>query len=67
MDKDDVGRCVRLLDLIPEWRETMEKLLAYPEWVHIVPKWAEIEQVYHGTNTTVLSTLLVGARQHSNL
>jgi hypothetical protein len=43
-DPDDLGRCVRLLDLIPGWRERMPEVAsAYPEWAPLVERWGELE------------------------
>ena len=46
-DSDDLGRCIRLLDLIPEWRKRLTELSkAFPEWEPIVNNWERLEERY---------------------
>ena len=47
-DPDDFGRCYRLLELMPEWRERMKEMAANcgPEWAAIAPAWNELESLW---------------------
>lgn len=46
-DPDDFGRCFRLLQLLPEWRENMAKIVAaFPAWKPIVDAWSDLETLY---------------------
>lgn len=46
-DPDDFGRCLRLLEAIPEWRGRLaEVAVAYPEWGPLVRAWDEFEGLY---------------------
>lgn len=39
-DPDDLGRCLRLLDLMPEWKLRLSEMAAYgPVWRGLVEKW----------------------------
>lgn len=42
-DPDDLGRCVRLLELIPEWRSRIGEMASYGRgWAALVPHWAAL-------------------------
>lgn len=42
-DSDDLGRCLRLLALIPEWRTRLSEMGAVgPEWRALVKHWDEL-------------------------
>jgi hypothetical protein len=42
-DGDDLGRCLRLLDLIPEWKLRLgEMAVVYPYWAALVEHWDEL-------------------------
>lgn len=46
IDAADFGRCKRLIDLIPEWRNRLGEVSAqYPDtaWPRIIERWQEIE------------------------
>lgn len=46
-DADDLGRCVRLLDCFPEWRERMPEMAnVSEEWAELVPHWADLEAAF---------------------
>jgi hypothetical protein len=46
-DADDLGRCVRLLDALPELRADIDMVaFVYPEWKPILEKWDELEALY---------------------
>jgi hypothetical protein len=48
LDPDDLGRCVRLLDRFPEWRDRMPEMAEGhgPVWAALVPAWDEIVALY---------------------
>ena len=46
-DPDDFGRCYRLLELIPEWKERLiEVSQAYPNWMPMIRDWAILTAMY---------------------
>ena len=46
-DPDDLGRCLRLLALIPEWRARLSEMAAEsPSWAALVEYWDELENVW---------------------
>ena len=46
-DPEDFGRCVRLLDVAPEWRNRLQAVAdRYPEWEPLVKNWPELEALY---------------------
>lgn len=46
-DPDDFGRCYRLLEVVPEWRERLGKVAqTWPAWAPLVEHWAEMEALY---------------------
>jgi hypothetical protein len=46
-DPSDFGRCHRLLKLLPEWRERLDKVAeALPEWGPLVREWSKLEAIY---------------------
>lgn len=46
-DPSDLGRCIRLLDLIPEWRPRLGEMAEHGEvWARLVAAWDEIEALY---------------------
>lgn len=46
-DPDDFGRCYRLLEDFPAWRERMpEVVAAHPEWSGLVAAWDELTSLY---------------------
>ena len=47
LDLPDVGRCVRLLDRVPEYRERLAEMGKASEyWAALLPHWGELEQFY---------------------
>lgn len=43
LDPADLGRCLRLLRLIPEWRERMPEMAQHsPEWAALVERWDDL-------------------------
>ncbi|MBX3579981.1 MAG: hypothetical protein KF723_22485 [Rhizobiaceae bacterium] len=46
-DPDDLGRCLRLLDLIPEWKPRLNLMCGLSKyWDALVQRWPEIEASY---------------------
>lgn len=46
-DPADLGRCIRLLDLIPEWRPRLREMAGHsPRWAALVGAWDELEALY---------------------
>lgn len=46
-DGSDLGRCLRLLDLIPEWKPRMHEMRAIcPQWAALVDHWDELAAMH---------------------
>ena len=46
-DNSDLGRCIGLLDAVPEFRDRLSEMKAVgPEWAALVDHWAELEAMY---------------------
>jgi hypothetical protein len=46
-DPGDLGRCIRLLDIEPSYRERIgEMAQVSPQWARLVSQWSEIEALY---------------------
>lgn len=44
-DPDDLGRCLRLLRIIPEWRpRVMEMAVCGPVWAALAARWDDLEK-----------------------
>lgn len=47
LDPSDFGRCLRLLQAIPEWRSRLPELAQLsPQWAALVANWDRIEALY---------------------
>lgn len=47
-DPSDLGRCIRLLDAVPELRERLDKMKTTgKEWAALVDNWEELTELYH--------------------
>lgn len=46
LDAGDFGRCVRLLDHFPHWRERLHEMERFAAWVGLIAHWAELEALY---------------------
>lgn len=47
LDADDFGRCHRLLNKFPEWRERLNEVaLLLPEWGPLVREWSRLTELY---------------------
>lgn len=43
-DGGDLGRCIGLLDAVPEYRERLDEMKAIgPEWAALIEHWPELE------------------------
>lgn len=46
-DGDDLGRCVRLLDLIPEWKSRIGEMARYGgAWIGLVDQWDALVKLH---------------------
>lgn len=46
LDGDDLGRCIRLLERIPEWKPRLPEMAAVsPYWAALVENWADLERL----------------------
>jgi hypothetical protein len=46
-DGGDLGRCLRLLDLIPEWKPRIGEMRAVsPQWAALVDHWDDLAQLH---------------------
>lgn len=46
-DPSDFGRCYRLLNRFPEWRQRLPEVAAlYPRWVPMVREWDKLTEMY---------------------
>jgi len=57
-DADDLGRCLRLIALFPEWRGRLDEVAAaYPgtAWPRIIDRWHELEKADAKTQCYILT------------
>lgn len=46
-DPDDLGRCIRLLSFVPEYRARLQEMkAASPQWAVLIEHWDAIEKLY---------------------
>ena len=46
-DGGDLGRCLRLLEKLPEWRARLDEVaVAFPQWQPVIDHWSELEGLY---------------------
>lgn len=58
-DADDFGRCVRLLEAMPEFRPQLHKVSdKHPEWGQIIANWDGLEFLYHAGQYNEVTRLL---------
>ena len=58
-DGDDLGRCLRLLERFPQWRERLPEVAArYPEWRPLVDVWDRLQAAYEAGEWLVVQALL---------
>jgi hypothetical protein len=56
-DSDDLGRCLRLLDLFPKWKEQLPRIAefwAQTAWPAIIARWQELEAATPSQQTAIL-------------
>lgn len=47
-DPSDLGRCLRLLDLVPEWKPRIHEMAVYgPAWAGLIKQWGVIVDLYY--------------------
>ena len=47
LDGDDLGRCLRLLDKMPEWKARLDEVaVCFPAWQPLVNHWRELAALY---------------------
>lgn len=52
-DPSDFGRCYRLLQTFPSWRERLPKVAArFPEWLPLVREWDRLSRLYEEESPT---------------
>lgn len=57
-DADDLGRCLRLLEAMSEWRDRLDEVAAaYPDtaWPRIIARWSELEKADPKTQNRILN------------
>lgn len=59
LDASDFGRCKKLLNAIPEWREQLPKVAeAFPQWRLLIELWDSLDHLYDSGNWTPLNRIL---------
>lgn len=59
LDDEDFGRCVELLNAVPEWRARIEELaILSPAWSELSRAWSAIELAYKAGNKPEATRLL---------
>jgi hypothetical protein len=47
-DPDDLSRCIKLLNSVPEFRERLDEMkVVSPAWKALVEHWEEVEALFH--------------------
>lgn len=47
-DPADLGRCIRLIELMPEWESRLDEVpLVCPKWQWVVEHWEELKALYY--------------------
>tara|TARA_Y100000034_G_scaffold136074_1_gene210623 strand:- start:1363 stop:1920 length:558 start_codon:yes stop_codon:yes gene_type:complete len=63
LDADDFGRCVRLIERIPEWRDTLWKVgQKHPDFHGIIQRWDELKEMYDAKDYVECSKLIRSLR-----
>jgi hypothetical protein len=61
-DADDFGRCVRLLDAVPEFRERIAMMRTHgKKWSNLLETWEQCENAYRSKNFKHCSKLIADA------
>lgn len=59
LDASDFGRCKKLLNAIPEWREQLPKVAeVFPQWRLLVELWDSLDRLYDSENWAPLNHIL---------
>lgn len=57
-DADDLGRCVRLLELFPEWKARIFEMSAYGgAWVGLCKNWEQLTEMFLAKDRNVNSAM----------
>jgi hypothetical protein len=60
LDAADLGRCVRMLDLFPSWREQLGLVSQrFPRWSGYVGRWGEVEAAYRSDDREAARRILI--------
>lgn len=58
-DADDFGRCVRLLDAVPEFRERIAMMRAHgKQWSNLLDRWEQAENAYRNKDHTACGNIV---------
>lgn len=53
LDPADLGRCIRLMDIEPSYRERIGEMAAVsPQWARLAAHWSELEGLYREEEPT---------------
>ncbi|MDC9825692.1 hypothetical protein PRN20_18310 [Devosia sp. ZB163] len=53
-DGDDLGRCIRLLEAVPEWKARIGEMAAVSAyWAALVPHWDELVELHNRSGREV--------------
>ena len=64
LDDGDFGRCHRLLERLPRFRDRLGEVAdAYPEWRPIVARWSALETAHREGDGPKVHKLLMAARE----
>lgn len=59
-DNSDLGRCIGLLDAVPEYRERLDEMKAIgPEWKALIEHWPELEARYRRDDKTLYERMKI--------
>lgn len=61
LDPHDLGRCIRLLDAVPDLRQNLASMTEVsPYWAALITNWDELEKAYRSTEEKVERSLSDG-------
>jgi hypothetical protein len=64
LDRDDFGRCYRLLELFPEWRHRLQEVAAkHPDWAGLVACWPDLTALFEAKKYRELYDVMKAARE----
>lgn len=62
-DAADLGRCVRMLDLIPEWQGRLAEVVeVFPAYAPIIERWDELTRLYREGRGVAIYEIISGLR-----